>query len=308
MKSSDASIHRAMLFIVVSALSFGSISVLTVLTTRAGVGLLTAMAWRYVFGAILLGAFVSARDIKSIPRQRVLQLLMIGGCGQALITYVSLRALDYIPVGQLAFLFYTYPAWVAILAALRGAENLTLVRIVALVLALAGVSVMIGMPTKRLNPMGVTLALGSALLYSGYLPALEHVQNGLPARSATFLLTVGAAIAFVLSALLTGQLSLTAGTAVWMSVLLLAFVSTAIAFSALIKGLAVLGPVRTSIIATIEPFFTAILGVVVLQNEINAATWIGGILIAAAILVIAWNSTDALVTVQRSSVSVDRLR
>jgi drug/metabolite transporter (DMT)-like permease len=297
MESSDTSVGRATVLIVVSALSFGSISVLTVLTTNAGVPLLTAMAWRYVVGAIMLGAVTGVRQIRSLSRRQIVQLVLIGGLGQALITYLSLHALEYIPVGPLAFLFYTYPAWVALLAAVRGTERLTLIRVFALILALAGVTIMIGAPTGRLNPIGVILALGSALLYSVYLPALEHVQDGIPALLSTFLLIVGAAIAFVIAALFAGELFVPRGTAVWSNLVLLGLVSTVIAFSALIKGLSVLGPVRTAIIATVEPFFTAVLGALVLGNLFGAATLLGGILIAAGVLVIEWSSTRRIATV-----------
>ncbi len=307
MVSPNASIRRATLLIVISAFSFGSISVLTVLITSTGVTLLTAMAWRYVVGAILLGPLVSRGDLRWIPRKRIFQLLLIGGCGQALITYISLHALDYIPVGPLAFLFYTYPAWVALLAAVRRTEKLTPVRVFALMLALVGVTVMVGTPTKKLNPIGVALALASALLYSAYLPTLEQVQKGVPARLATFLLTAGAAVAFVISALFARELSLSAGIAVWMNIFLLASVSTAIAFSSLLKGLAVLGPVRTSIIATVEPFFTAVLGVLVLGNQPSTATLIGGVLIAGAILVIEWSSQTTVI-VSSPNVSADRFQ
>ena len=291
MESRETSIGRATLLIVVSALSFGSISVLTVLTTTAGVPLLTAMAWRYVLGAVLLGAAARIKQIRSLPRQRTIQLVLIGGVGQALITYLSLRALEYIPVGPLAFLFYTYPAWVALLAAIRKTERLTSIRVFALALALTGVTIMVGAPTDKLNQIGVMLALGSALLYSAYLPALEHVQEGIPALLSTFLLIAGAAISFAIAALVAGELFIPRGLAVWSNILLLAVVSTVIAFSALIKGLSVLGPVRTSIIATVEPFFTAVLGALVLGNKFGAATLVGGVLIAAAVLVIEWSST-----------------
>ena len=204
--------------------------------------------------------------------------------------------MKYIPVGPLAFLFYTYPAWVAVIAAVRGTEKLTAVRVTALMLALIGVTVMVGMPVERLNPIGVGFALASALLYSIYLPALEHVQEGVPAMFATFLLIVGAAVSFVLSALLARELFIPRDASVWRNILLLAVVSTVIAFSSLIKGLSVLGPVRTAIIATVEPFFTAILGVIVLSNQLSAATLAGGILIAAAILVIEWSSTRIAAT------------
>ena len=292
MESSDASVGRATLLIILSALSFGSISVLTVLVTAAGVPLLTAMAWRYLLGVTLLGAVARPGRIRSIPTLRVVQLVVTGGCGQALITYLSLHALEYIPVGPLAFLFYTYPAWVALLAALRKTERLTSVRVIALTLALAGVTIMVGAPTEKLNPIGVMLALGSALLYSAYLPALEHVQEGIPAVIATFLLIGGAAIAFVLAALLTGELFIPVGITVWSEILVLAVVSTVVAFLTLIKGLAVLGPVRTSIVATVEPFFTATLGVLVLGNQMSTTTLLGGILIAGAVLLIQWNSSQ----------------
>jgi len=292
MESSDTSISRATLLIVVSALSFGSISVLTVLVTRAGVPLLTAMAWRYVIGAALLLAIIGVKQLGSIPRQRLVQLLLIGGFGQALITYLSLHALEYIPVGPLAFLFYTYPAWVALVAAMRRTEKLTLIRAIALTLALVGVTVMVGAPSAdKLNPIGVILALGSALLYSVYLPSLEHLQQGIPALVSTFLLVTGAAVTFVIAALFAHELYLPTALQVWLNIVVLALVSTVIAFSTLIKGLSVLGPVRTAIIATVEPFFTAMLGGAVLGNELTSTTLVGGILIAVAVLLIQWSST-----------------
>jgi len=293
MKSRDRSVGRATAQIIASALSFGSISVLTVLTTGAGVPLLTVMAWRYVLGALLLATSARPATIHSVSQRQIAQLLLIGGFGQALITYLSLYSLRYIPVGPLAFLFYTYPAWVAAIAALRKTERLTAVRGTALVLALLGVTVMVGAPVEKLNPIGVGLALASALLYSIYLPALEYVQEGVPAMFATFLLILGAAITFVIAAALTRELFIPRDTSVWVNIVLLAVVSTVIAFSALIKGLSVLGPVRTAIIATVEPFFTAILGMLVLGNQLGAATIIGGVLIAAAILIIEWSSTRA---------------
>ena len=292
MKSPAPSVSRATLLIVVSALSFGSISVLTVLLTSSGVPLVTAMAWRYVLGALLLFGLVGIGQLRSIPNQRILQLLVIGGIGQALITYLSLYALEFISVGPLAFLFYTYPAWVALLAAVRKTEKLTPVRVLALSLALIGVTVMVGTSaTERLNPTGVFLALASALLYSAYLPSLDHLQRDIPALVATFLLIAGAAVSFMVGALITGRLYLPAGLTVWSNIFLLALVSTVIAFSALIRGLSVLGPVRTAIIATVEPFFTALLGFAVLGNQLSVTTLIGGVLIAAAVLLIQRSTT-----------------
>jgi drug/metabolite transporter (DMT)-like permease len=291
MKSPRLSTRVATLLIVASAVSFGSISVLTVLVTGAGVPLITAMAWRYILACMVLVAVVGTRSLRSFSRRRVAMLVLIGGFGQALITYLSLRALDYIPVGPLAFLFYTYPAWVALVAAIRGTESLTVTRILALTLALAGVAVMVGAPiNERLNPLGVTLALFSAVLYSMYLPSLEHLQQGIPAGVSTLILVAGAATFFTIAAFFRGELYVPIGRSVWANILLLAIVSTVIAFFTLIKGLDVLGPVRTSIIATVEPFFTALLGASVLGNQLTPTTLLGGVFIASAVVLIQWTT------------------
>src|SRR5689334_19401511 len=220
MKSTD-NVSRAVLLIVISAVSFGSISVLTVLITSERVPLLTAMAWRYSIAGVVLGAAIGPLRALSAPRRKILQLMLIGGCGQALITYLSLHALEYISVGPLAFLFYTYPAWVALLAAVRRTERLTSLRIGALTLALIGVTIMVGTPREKLNIIGVALAVSSAILYSLYLPALEQIQRGMPALLATFYLIAGSAIAFVLAALIRGELHAPRDGAVWMNILVL---------------------------------------------------------------------------------------
>jgi drug/metabolite transporter (DMT)-like permease len=106
----------------------------------------------------------------------------------------------------------------------------------------------------------------------------------------TFVLVSGAAATFVIAALFARELYVPATVPVWSNIVVLALVSTVIAFSTLIKGLSVLGPVRTAIIATVEPFFTAMLGVVVLGNQLTITTLVGGILIAAAVLLIQWSS------------------
>ena len=291
MKAADKLIGRAVLLIVISSMSFGSISVLTVLVTSQQVPLITAMAWRYFLAAVILVLMIRPFKHHAISRRQIVQLMLIGGCGQALITYLSLHALEYISVGPLAFLFYTYPAWVALLAAVRKTERLTAIRMLALTLALVGVTIMVGAPKEKLNATGVALALASAILYSAYLPALEQIQRGIAAFLATFYLVAGSAIAFVLAALMVGGICVPRGGPVWVNVLTLAVVSTVIAFAALINGVSILGPVRTSIIATVEPFFTAILGVVVLRSHFTAATLVGGALIGLAILVIEFSAT-----------------
>ena len=283
MESERKNVARATGLIVLSSCGFGSLSTFTVLTAQAGLSLIPAMLWRYFIASLLLALFLRQKIWASVSLPQAIRLMVVGGVGQAMITYLSLRALDYLPVGPLAFLFYTYPAWVALIAGVFGKEELTLMRFVALAIAMSGIAVMVGTPATSLNMIGVTLALGTAFLYALYLPALQHAQKEVAAAVSTFYLVLGVLMSFLITATLSGDLVVPQSFDVWKYIVLLATVSTVGAFSALIAGLRVLGPVRTSIIATIEPFFTAILGALVLGQSIGRSTVAGGILIAGAV-------------------------
>jgi drug/metabolite transporter (DMT)-like permease len=280
-------VAKATGLIVLSSCSFGSLSTLTVLITHSGLPLLSAMFWRYLLAGLFLIAFIRRGLGKGISRQAALRLMLVGGVGQAVITYLSLRALDYLPVGPLAFLFYTYPAWVALISAVLGREDLTLMRFTALSIAMTGIVVMVGAPSSAsLNPVGIALALGTALLYAIYLPALQRVQQNIPTNIAAFYLIAGVFISFLIASAFARKLYLPTTTEMWGYLVLLSLVCTVFAFGTLIAGLRVLGPVRTSIVATIEPFFTAMLGIVLLGEAMTRGTVVGGALIAGAVLLL----------------------
>jgi len=287
MTGARQSVVNATGMIVVSSCAFGSLSTLTVFITRAGMPLLPAMLWRYLVAAAILFVALNRQHGLIIARKDALRLILIGGIGQSTITFLSLHALNYLPVGPLAFLFYTYPAWVALISALLGREDLTVSRIVALAIAMTGIVVMVGLPgSGSLNKLGVILALGTAILYALYLPVLHRAQEGVPAFVSSFYLIAGVFIAFLLASTLTREVQLPQTLSLWSYVILLAVWSTIVAFASLVAGLRVLGPVRTSIVATIEPFWTAVLGSVLLGEIVTRNTIAGGMLIATAVVIL----------------------
>jgi drug/metabolite transporter (DMT)-like permease len=287
MPEARQTVAKATALIVLSSCGFGSLSTLTVLVMHAGLPLLPTMLWRYFLAAAFLAAVLRTRLRTDITRQHALHLILVGGVGQAVITYLSLRALDYLPVGPLAFLFYTYPAWVALISAMLGREELTLVRFVALSIAMMGIVVMVGAPSSAsLNGFGVVLALGVALLYALYLPALQRAQENVPTNVATFYLIAGVLMSFFVANLFNKTLYFPTTIELWWYLLLLSLFCTVFAFGTLVAGLRVLGPVRTSIVATIEPFFTTLLGVMLLGETMTRGTIVGGALIASAVLLL----------------------
>jgi drug/metabolite transporter (DMT)-like permease len=282
-------VTRATLLILFSACCFGSIAILITLALRSGARLVDVLAWRYILAAALLvivsGGVAEARR----PGKRALPILAFAGGGQAAIAFVSLSALRYVPAATLTFLFYTYPAWVAVISALRGAERLTGRRAVALALSLSGIALMVGLPgvgAGGVHPIGVLLALSSALLYAAYVPMIDHFGRGLPPAVTALYASGGAGLILLTAAMAHGGLAVSFAPIGWVAILLLAVVSTVLAFLAFLRGLAVIGPVRTAIVSTVEPFWTALLGSVVLGQRVGARTIAGGVCIAGAVILL----------------------
>ena len=277
---------RATLFVLFSACCFGSISTFVTLAITSGARLVDVLAWRYAGAALLLAAASGGAAIRAPGRRAWAMVVLLGG-GQAAIAFVSLSALRYIPVATLTFLFYTYPAWVAAIAAVRRTEPLTTRRTAALVLSLTGIAVMVGTPgSGGLHPIGVLLALSSALLYAVYIPLIDRLGRGIPPSVTSTYAAGGAGIVLIVVALSQGALAVRFAPLGWFAVFMLAVVCTVLAFLAFLRGLSEIGPVRTAIISTVEPFWTALLGNVVLGQSLGPRTLAGGVLIAAAVIVL----------------------
>lgn len=278
---------RASALVLFSACCFGSIPILTTLAIGGGARLVDVLSWRYLIAAALL--FVVSGGLTPVrqPAKRAVPLLVLAGGGQAAIAFVSLSALRYIPAAMLTFLFYTYPAWVAVISALRGAERITRARSIALALSLAGIALMVGIPgAGYLHPLGVLLALSSALMYAAYIPLIDYLGRGLPPAVTSVYASGGAAVILVVVALVQGGLGVRFTPLAWGAVGTMAVVSTVLAFIAFLRGLAAIGPVRTAIMSTIEPFWTALLGGVVLGQALGPRTLAGGVCIAAAVVLL----------------------
>ncbi|MGH8519126.1 MAG: DMT family transporter, partial [Panacagrimonas sp.] len=243
------------------------------------------LAWRYILATVALAPVVYALGRRG--DRRGLRVAALAGLIQSLIAVISLSALKYVPAGPLAFLFYTYPGWVAVVARIRHSEPLTPLRLAALVLSLVGIFVMVGAPGGiTLHPIGVLLAMISAVLYAIYIPMIGKMQRELsPVVTATYM-TAGAAFFLGVAAATRGEFRADLHMTAWWSILALALVSTALAFLIFLRGLDVLGPVRAAIVSTVEPFFTAILGATVLAQPLTRTTFIGGVFIAAAVVML----------------------
>lgn len=282
---------RGTLFVALGASGFATISIFTTLALGAGAPFYTVLFFRYLLAVpVLVAGALATRALRLNGHS--LKTVALAGLGQTIIAVVTLSALDYISVATLGFLFYTFPAWVALIARARHSEPLTRSRLIALALSLAGIAVMVGTPEVALHPVGVALALLGAVIYAAYIPILNSLQEQSTPLATTAWMSLGTAMLLGIMAAAKGQLTLGMHATAWKSIVSLAIVSTAGAFFLFMKGLRILGSVRTAIVSTIEPFVIALLGAWILSQPLTRGTLIGGAMIAAAVILLQLRSGD----------------
>jgi len=278
--------------VALSACCFGSIAPLTVLATANGAPLPSIQLWRYLTTALLLGAAAwherRRRTLAAPPRApwQMLDLTLLGGGAQFAVAALTLSALRYLPAATVGFLFYTFPVWVTLWSAVRGIDRLTPLRVAALAGALGGITLMVGAPgASAMSPTGILLALAAAVVYALYIPLMGVRQRGLPALGVSHAVALGGTIWFLVWSISTGAL----GTLPSLRELLLSItmgVLTTFAFFGFLTGLAGLGPVRAAITSTVEPLWTVLLGVVLLEQTLGVGTLIGGAGVLLAVILL----------------------
>jgi len=275
-------------YTLLAASGFAAVSILTSLATRTGLSLSTVLAWRYTLGAVVLVTWVGAHTYpkRMGPREATLWML-VGGGGQALLVYTALSSLAYISAATLAFLFYTYPAWVALVQVARRAERLDARRLSALALSFAGTALMVGaLDLHGAALKGVALAIGAAMLYGVFIPTAQWMQKDWPVTVTSAYSKIGAALSFLVLSGIDGSFGYAMTAPAWGAIIALTLWSTVLPGVFFMMGLMRLGPVRTAIVSTVEPFLTALLGAAVLDQPLTPRTLAGGAAIVAAVIIL----------------------
>src|SRR5919201_3382605 len=272
-----------------SGAAFGAMAIFGKLAYGEGATVGTLLSVRFVLAAVLFWALLAARgavrEARALPRRDVGMGLALGACGYALQAGLYFAALQRIDASLLSLLLYTFPAIVAAAAIALGRERLDRHRLVALGLALGGLSLVVaGAGTGALDPLGAALALAAAVVYSTYILVSDSAVARVQPMALAALVCSGAAVTLTAGSAAVGELrpgDLTAAGWGWLGCL--AAVSTVGAISLFFAGLERVGPTSASILATIEPVVTVMLAFLVFGERLGAVQLAGGALVLTAV-------------------------
>ncbi len=286
--------------IVVAATGFGVLGPSARFADDAGVSSLTLVTWRAGVGALLVLLFVALQSLaghRSWRRWRDLPvrdrwILALAAPTNAALNLAAFVAFLRIGIALTLLIFYVYPAFVALASVAWFGERLDRIRWTALGLSMAGVVLVVAGAGDlgALDGVGIGLALAAAAAQTFYALAAHHGFRAVPGTQAAVSTMGGAAVIYLLVALVIGRLGtfaepLASVAALW-PVLLAGIVGAGLATVCFIAGIRLIGPPRATILATLEPVVGVGLAAILFGSVPTPLQLAGGALIIAAGIVL----------------------
>ncbi len=238
------------------------------------------LAIRFGGQSVLLLALALALGRPGLPApgERV-ALAVAGTLGYGTEAALYFSALNHGSAAVITLLFYTYPVWVMIvtIALDRRAPSAPLFAALALAIGGSAVVVLGGGAETQVEPLGIALALATALTYTAYLIGTDRHVRRTDAVTAAGWLGAGAATSNVLFAVVAGSFIVPSGATAERFVAIVLI--SAGAFATMLAGLQRVGAVRNAIIGVLEPLTVALLAAVFLDEPITPTVAAGGALI-----------------------------
>lgn len=276
-----------------SAITFGTTAIFAKLAYEANFNVLTLLSVRFGLAALLLGAVSAWRASagRRPPMRTLVAGVLVGMFVMSVQAGLLFAALTRVDASIAILLFYTYPVLVTLAALALGREALTRTRLVALGLALPGVTLVLVAPgIGAVSPDGIALALGSAFAYTAYVLLSDALLAERDPLALAALVSLGSGMAFGVIGALAGGLSLDVDPLGWAWLAALILVATVFPLTAFLGGIARIGPSAASTISTLEPLTALTLALLVLGEHLIPGQIIGAALVVAAVVTLTLSS------------------
>ena len=259
-----------------------------------------------VFFALCLCLF--AKRLLSVRLQDLGYFLILGGVGLALVQVTYLYTISKMQVAAAILIQYTSPILVAAYAICFWSEQLTVLKLIALLLALFGCYLVVGgynLELLTLNREGAFTGSASAALFAMYTLLGERVMHRYQPWTVVFYALVFAAITWNIFQPPFHFLYAGYTLVQWMYMLYIAVFGTIIPFGLFFVGVNHIRSTRATITSTIEPISAGFIAFFFLGETLDLLQILGGSLVITAIVLLQVQTekdelTPALVRAGRS--------
>lgn len=272
---------------IITGITYGLNPLFGVPLMKNGAAIESILFFRYAIAVLFLGLFLllSKQSFK-ISRKEAGVLLVLG----LLYTSSSIflfEAYNYIASGLATTIIFLYPVVVAIIMVFLKVVPSWPVWL-SIILTFAGVVIMTQSDsTHTINPIGVILSLGSALVYALFIVIINRsktISNISNSLLTFYALTVGTII--FLGKIIISDIDITAGinhNMAWLNLVGLALLPTVVSTATLAIATRNIGATKASVLGVFEPVTAILIGTIIFGEALTTNIIVGILLSIAAI-------------------------
>lgn len=281
---------RGIINAIVSGVSFGLIPLFSIPVIAAGMGNVSILVYRFLFGSVaMLGMLLLRKTDMRISVSEFLRIIVLSTfyIGTAIAT---LECYHYLSSGIATALVYTDPIWCAIIGLIFLGDKFSLRLTSSIVLATLGVMMMTGVFTENgtFSTLGLFWGLMSGLSYALYLIFVPRLNlKRIPSLKLTFYVFFTGMIllaAFIIMA--QGRIETVPNAECWINVILLGLIPTALSNICVTMSLRLIDSTVVAILGAFEPLTAMVIGILVLGDPWSVLSLSGAALILLAVAIL----------------------
>lgn len=274
---------KGYLFAVLSAVIYGSMPLMAKYIYADGVTPMTLVFLRNLFAIVPL-ALLAYRQKKTlkVPKELLPSIGLISLFGCCITPTLLFSSYQFIASGTATVIHFSYPAMVVIAQILFLKKKVMPASIVSVVLCVLGVSLFYS-PQETLNFTGSALALLSGVTFATYVILLSRFDSSkVSGFLFGFYVTVVSTVAAFIICLVSGNLVFPVSPLGWGLCIVFSLMVTVGAVVLFQQSTFLIGGERASILSTLEPITSLVIGVIVFREALSSNSLIGSALVVAA--------------------------
>ncbi len=271
--------------ILISAASFGAMAIFGKFAYASGISTQSLLFFRFLIAAMVMTPIALLQKRRFPHGKDLIILIAMGLIGYAGQSFCFFTALTHLSPALLAILLYLYPVMVAGLSFFFLDESFTKNKFIALVLAISGAILVIGLDTGG-NRTGVFFGVSAAVIYSFYTISGARVMGRNDAFTASLVVIASSTFFYFIYNVKSGFFIPEQGIT-WLYIVAIAVISTVVAIYTYFQGMKLTGAVNASMLSTFEPVTTMILAAIFLGRTIGWIQVAGAFLILSSAILVA---------------------
>lgn len=283
-----STLFKGYLYAILSAVIYGCMPLMATNIYASGVNSISLVFFRNLF-AIPIVALLAFRQNKSfaIPKKAIPQIVVIAIIGCCVTPVLLLSSYNFMASSVATVFHFIYPAVVVLIGIIFMKQKANIKTIFCVLLCVFGLCLFYT-PGEPLSLKGSALAIISGITCAIYICLLSVFKyKDMPIFLFTFYVIVISSIVLFFFCIITNTLTMPTNLLNWLLCILFANLITAGAVVLLQAGTFIIGGERASILSTLEPITSIILGLLFLGESITPVTAFGALLVILASILIA---------------------